>query len=64
MTRIARAAAAMLAAWDGTLSKDSAAAALYETWLPRLKTALAAAVAPGRTGQARRAVDPRRPGAC
>jgi penicillin amidase len=32
-----RAAAAMLAAWDGALSKDSAAAALYQAWLPKLK---------------------------
>jgi len=32
-----RAAVAMLAAWDGALSKDSAAAALYQAWLPKLK---------------------------
>ena len=35
-----RAAVAMLAAWDGVLSRDSAAAALYETWLPKLKVAI------------------------
>ena len=43
-----RAAAAMLAAWDVTLSKDSAAAALYEAWLPKLKAAIAATATPGR----------------
>jgi penicillin amidase len=47
-----RAGAAMLAAWDGTLSKDSAAAALYEAWLPKLKAAIAAA-SPGATTPAR-----------
>ena len=34
----------MLSAWDGTLSKDSGAAALYENWLPKLKAATAAAL--------------------
>jgi penicillin amidase len=37
-----RRAIALLTAWDGTVSGDSAAAALYETWLPRLETAIAA----------------------
>jgi penicillin amidase len=31
----------MLTAWDGTLSKDSSAAALYQAWLPKLKAAVA-----------------------
>jgi penicillin G amidase len=48
-----RAALAMLAAWDGGSSRDSAAAALYETWLPKLKAAIAAGMAPGRTSQGR-----------
>jgi penicillin amidase len=39
-------AVSLLAGWDGTLSKDSAPAALYQTWLPRLSTALAAALVP------------------
>jgi penicillin amidase len=34
-------AAKLLTSWDGTLSSSSAAAALYETWLPRLTRALA-----------------------
>lgn len=34
----------MLTAWDGTRSKDSAAAALYAIWLPRLTRAVAQAV--------------------
>ena len=37
---MAREAARMLTSWDGTLSKSSSAAALYETWLPRLTRAL------------------------
>ncbi len=44
-----RAAAAMLAAWDGTLSRDSAAAALYQAWLPRLKAAVAPVLQADRT---------------
>jgi len=39
-------AIALLSGWDGTLSKDSARAALYETWLPRLSTAVAGAITP------------------
>ena len=35
-----RAAALMLAEWDGTLSRTSAQAALYEIWLPRLQRAM------------------------
>jgi len=38
-----REAAAMLAAWDGHLSRGSAAAALYELWLPPLARAMAGA---------------------
>jgi len=34
-------AIALLTSWDATLSKESAAAALYEVWLPRLKAAIA-----------------------
>lgn len=37
-----RRAIALLTAWDGSLSSDSAAAALYETWLPGLKASIAA----------------------
>ena len=48
-----RAAAAVLAAWDGTLSKDSAAAALYQAWLPKLKAAVAAGTQAGRTSATR-----------
>ena len=44
---------AMIAAWDGALSKDSAAAALYQAWLPKLKAAITAAIAPGRANQGR-----------
>ncbi len=36
----AREAARMITSWDGTLSKSSSAAALYQTWLPRLTRAL------------------------
>jgi penicillin amidase len=46
-------AAARLRAWDGTLSRDSAAAALYESWLPKLKAAIATALprsSPDRQG--------------
>jgi penicillin amidase len=39
-------AAAMLAGWNHVLAKDSAAAALYETWLPRLTRAFSEALAP------------------
>ncbi len=35
-------AVALLTGWDETLSKESAAAALYEVWLPKLKAAIAA----------------------
>jgi penicillin G amidase len=38
-------AIAMLTAWDGTLAKDSAAAALYEAWMPKLRAAVAARAA-------------------
>ena len=48
-----RAAVAMLAAWDGALSKDSAAAALYQAWLPKLKAAIAAGQAPDRASATR-----------
>jgi penicillin amidase len=40
-------AARMIAAWDGTVSRDSAAAALYEAWLPRLAGAVAENLAHG-----------------
>jgi penicillin G amidase len=33
-------AAQLLLRWDGTLSRDSAAAALYEMWLRRLQKAM------------------------
>ena len=36
----ARDAARLIESWDGTLAKSSAAAALYEAWLPRLTHAL------------------------
>ncbi|MFB3854405.1 MAG: penicillin acylase family protein [Vicinamibacterales bacterium] len=39
-------AAKMLAAWDGVLSKDSAPAALYELWFPRLAAAFQQAFTP------------------
>ncbi len=48
-----RSALAMIAAWDGALSKDSAAAALYQAWLPKLRAAIAAAIVPGRASQGR-----------
>ena len=48
-----RSALAMLIAWDGTVSKDSAAAALYEAWLPKVKAAVAASQ-PGGRGSASR----------
>ena len=41
-----RRAVALLSGWNGTLSKDSAPAALYGLWLPRLSTALAQALTP------------------
>lgn len=41
-----RRAAELLADWDGTLDRSSAAAALYELWLPRLQRALAEVVRP------------------
>ncbi len=46
-------ATAVLTAWDGTLSKDSAAAALYQAWLPKLKAAIAAGQAPNRASATR-----------
>lgn len=39
-------ALAMLSAWDHVLSKDSAAAALYELWMPRLSAAAAKTLVP------------------
>ncbi len=39
-------ALSLLSGWDGTLSKASAPAALYQTWLPRLSAALATALTP------------------
>jgi penicillin amidase len=42
-------AAAMLAGWNDVLAKDSAAAALYEAWLPRLTRAFTEALASGPT---------------
>ena len=63
MTPIAGRPLAMLAAWDGTLSKDSAAAALYQAWLPKLKAAIAAAMARTVPARAPGPVDDRRPGA-
>jgi penicillin amidase len=41
-----RAAALMLAEWDGTLDRTSAPAALYELWLPRLQRAVGLATRP------------------
>ncbi len=41
-----RRAAELLADWDGTLDRTSAAAALYALWLPRLQRALAELVRP------------------
>jgi penicillin amidase len=41
----------LLTRWDGTLAADSAAAAMYELWLPLLgKAAIVAAVAPAERG--------------
>lgn len=39
-----REAATLIAEWDGTLGRSSAAAALYQLWLPRLQRAMAHAV--------------------
>jgi acyl-homoserine lactone acylase PvdQ len=39
-----REAATLLADWDGTLGNTTAAAALYQIWLPRLQRAMAQAV--------------------
>jgi penicillin amidase len=47
-------AAAMLAGWNCVLAKESAAAALYEAWLPRLTRAFSDALAPEPAGAAER----------
>jgi len=56
MTPKARRAATMLAGWNHVLAKDSAAAVLYEIWLPRLTRAFSEALtaASGRTEAAER----------
>ena len=54
MTPKARQAAAMLGRWNHVVARDSAAAALYEIWLPRLTRAVSDAwsSAPGQKGSA------------
>ncbi|HEY6147475.1 MAG TPA: penicillin acylase family protein, partial [Thermoanaerobaculia bacterium] len=39
-------AARLLASWNGSLDRDSAAAALYETWVPELRREVARRIAP------------------